>query len=161
MCSCYDKLSNNLSLKEVLKSNTAERLNIDNSPTLSHLKNLKYLAEEVFQPLRDFAGSAIHVNSGYRGPELNTAIGGSKSSHHMIGCALDLDNDNKNSEFTNVDIFNYIKDYLPFTQLIWEFGDDKSPAWVHVAIQRGRENEKSIKKAMKVNGKTIYKLMTF
>jgi len=155
------KLSNNLTLSEVIKSNTADRLGIDNAPCDCALDNLKYLAEEIFQPLRDFAGSPIYINSGYRSQLLNKAIGGSKTSHHMKGMALDIDNDGKNDDFVNVDIFNYIKDYLPFTQLIWEFGDDESPAWVHVAIERGRGKEKQILKAVKENGITKYRAMSF
>lgn len=151
------KISNHLSLREVIKSNTAERLGIDNTPTEEHLENLKYLAELIFEPLREFAGSPIYVNSGYRGPKLNTAIGGSKRSHHMRGCALDVDNDYKNNKFTNLDIFYYIKDNLPFTQLIWEFGTDKSPAWVHFAVERGREDEKQVLIAYKKDGKSKYK----
>lgn len=152
------KLSTNLSLAECIKSNTAERRGIDNTPTNEHCTNLKYVAEKVFQPLRDHAGSAIYISSGYRSPDLNTAIGGSKTSHHCRGCALDLDNDNKNTKFTNVDIFHYIKDNLPFTQLIWEFGTDDSPAWVHVAIEKGREDEKKILIAYRKDGKSKYKL---
>lgn len=155
------RISKNLTLNEVVKSNTAERLGIDNEPCACALDNLKYLAAKVFQPLRDFAGSPIYINSGYRSQLLNKAIGGSKTSHHMKGMALDLDNDGKNDDFINVDIFNYIKNYLPFTQLIWEFGDDVSPAWVHVAIKRGEETKKQILKAVKEEGKTKYSAMTF
>jgi len=150
------KLSKNLWLSEVTKSNTAKRRSISNIPTQEHKENLVYLAENLFQPLRDEAGSPIYVNSGYRSKELNKAVGGSKTSHHCIGAALDLDNDNKNSEWTNADIFFFIKDNLQFTSLIWEFGDDQKPAWVHVSLIKGREDEKKVLKASTVNGKTKY-----
>jgi len=150
------KLSKNLSLSEVTYSKTALRRNIDNTPTDEHIENLKYLAENVFQPIRDHFGVPIYISSGYRSPELNKAIGGSPRSFHSHGMALDLDQDHRNTGISNYDVFHYIKDNLPFTELIWEFGLS-TPNWVHVAIARGRENEKQIKIAQKVNGKTKYK----
>ena len=152
------KLSKNLSLNEVTKSNTAERRGIDNSPTEAHIKNLKYIAEEVFQPLRDNFGVPIYISSGYRSPALNEAIGGSPRSFHSHGMALDLDQDNRNKGVSNCDVFYYIKDNLQFTELIWEFGDEYEPNWVHVAIAPGREDEKKIKIAEKINGKTQYRI---
>ena len=152
------KLSKNLSLNEVTKSNTAERRGIDNSPTEAHIKNLKYIAEEVFQPLRDNFGVPIYISSGYRSPALNEVIGGSPRSFHSHGMALDLDQDNRNKGVSNCDVFYYIKDNLQFTELIWEFGDEYEPNWVHVAIAPGREDEKKIKIAEKINGKTQYKI---
>ena len=87
------KLSKNLSLAEVTKSTTAKRLGIDNTPDDWVTENLKKVAEHVFQPLRDHFGRPIFVSSGYRSPELNVAIGGSKRSQHVEGRALDLDGD--------------------------------------------------------------------
>ena len=151
------KLSNNLSLAEVIKSNTAIRRGIDNTPTDLHIANLRYLAENVFQPIREHFGSAIYVSSGYRSKALNEAIGGSQRSFHSHGMALDLDQDGRSNSVTNTDIFYYIKDNLPFSELIWEFGDENKPDWVHVAIAKGRENEKNAKIAYRENGKTKYK----
>lgn len=151
------KLSNNLTLVEATKSNTAIRRGIDNTPTDAHIENLKYLAQKVFQPLRENFGSAIYVSSGYRSKELNEAIGGSQRSFHSHGMALDLDQDGKSYAVSNADIFYYIKDNLPFSELIWEFGDEDKPDWVHVAIAKGRENEKNAKIAYRENGKTKYK----
>ena len=136
-------LSKNLTLSEVLKSNTAKRLGIDNTPDDEWvLGNLKATAEHVFQPLRDALGCPIHVSSGYRSPELNAAIGGSKRSQHMEGRALDLDAD-VFGRCTNSEIFRWILNNLTFDQLIWEFGDDDNPDWVHVSfvydgVNRGR-----------------------
>lgn len=152
------KLSKNLSLKEVTRSDTASRLNIDNTPTEEHIENLKYLAEMVFQPMRDHFATPIFVSSGYRSVKLNKAIGGSSRSFHCHGMALDIDQDYRNVSVGNGEIFHYIKDNLPFTELIYEFGDDNGPDWVHVALARGRENEKKVKIAKKVNGKTVYEL---
>ena len=152
------KLSKNLSLNEVIKSNTAERKGIDNSPNETHLANLKYLAEQVFQPIRDHFGVPIYISSGYRSPALNEAIGGSPRSFHSHGMALDLDQDGRNKGVSNADVFYFIKENLPFSELIWEFGTENNPNWVHVAIGKGRENEKKIKIAEKINGKTQYKV---
>ena len=152
------KLSKNLSLNETLVSKTALRLNIDNSPTEEHIENLKYIAEKVFQPIREHFGVPIYISSGYRSPELNEAIGGSPRSFHSHGMALDLDQDGRNKGVSNADVFYFIKDNLPFTELIWEFGDESNPNWVHVAIAPGREDEKKIKIAERINNKTTYSI---
>ena len=151
------KLSNNLSLAEVIKSNTAIRRGIDNTPTDDHIENLKYLAEKVFQPIREHFGCPIFVSSGYRSKELNEAIGGSQKSFHSHGMALDLDMDGKASGVSNTDIFMYILNNLNYTELIWEFGTENKPDWVHVAIAKGRETEKNTKIAYREEGKTKYK----
>ena len=150
------KLSKNLSLHEVTKSDIAMRKGIDNTPSEEHLENLKYLAKKVFQPIREHFGVPIYISSGYRSPELNKAVGGSSRSFHSHGMALDLDQDGRNKGVSNSDVFYFIKDNLPFTELIWEFGDENNPNWVHVAIASGREDEKNIKIAQKVNNQTIY-----
>ena len=152
------KLSKNLSLSEVTKSNTAMRRGIDNSPTETHIENLKYIAEKVFQPIRNHFGVPIYISSGYRSQALNEVIGGSPRSFHSHGMALDLDQDGRNRGVSNADVFFYIKECLPFTELIWEFGDENNPNWVHVAIAEGREDEKKIKIAEKINNKTQYKI---
>ena len=150
------KLSKNLSLSEVTYSQTAIRRDIDNSPTEAHIENLKYVAEKVFQPIREHFGVPIYISSGYRSKDLNEAIGGSPRSFHSHGMALDLDQDGRNKGVSNADVFYYIKNNLSFTELIWEFGDETNPNWVHVAIAPGRENEKNIKIAQKVNNRTTY-----
>ena len=106
------KLSKNLSLNEVIKSNTAERKGIDNNPNETHLANLKYLAEQVFQPIREHFGVPIYISSGYRSPALNEAIGGSPRSFHSHGMALDLDQDGRNKGVSNADVFYFIKENL-------------------------------------------------
>ena len=137
------KLSKNLSLAEVVRSETAKRLGIDNNPTKEHLDNLKAIAENVFQPIRDHFNCPIHVSSGYRSEDLNRAIRGSKMSLHMQGCALDLDMDFTN--VSNTEVFNYIKDNLEFDTLIWEFNnEDGSPKWVHVSYIEGKNRKQVI-----------------
>lgn len=142
------KLSKNLSLREVTRSKTAKRLGLKNEPDTPQITNLKLLAEHVFQPLRDNFGVPIYVSSGYRSPKLNSAIGGSNTSQHCQGRALDLDAD-VFGEISNADIFHYIKDCLDFDQLIWEFGDDSNPDWVHVSYTSPTENRGRVLKAYK------------
>ena len=151
------KLSKNLSLSECTKSQTAKRLGIKNEPDEQVIKNLRSVAENIFQPCRDHFDCPIYVSSGYRSPELNTAIRGSKTSQHMSGQALDLDADVFQG-ITNADIFNYIKDNLEFDQLIWEFGDEDSPDWVHVSYNPYGDNRNRALKSVKIEGGgTAYK----
>lgn len=147
------KLSENLSLAEMVRSESAKRLGIDNKPTPEHLENIKLLAFCVFQPIREHFKRPILISSGYRSEALNKAVGGSRTSQHSTGQAMDIDMDG--TEITNKQIFDFIKDNLDFDQLIWEFGTDINPSWVHVSYS-GKKNRKQILKAKKVNGKTIY-----
>jgi len=149
------KLSDNLSLKEVIKSNTATFHGIDNNPNEEQLSNLKSIAKNVFQPIRNELGKII-VSSGLRSEELNRVLKGSKTSQHCEGKALDLDNDGNEDLATNSEIFHFIKDNLVFDQLIWEFGNDNNPSWVHVSYQANGMNRKEILRAIKVNGRTKY-----
>ena len=149
------KLSKNLTLKEAIKSNTASRLGIPNIPEDWEIHNLRAVAENVFQPVRDHFGVPIGVSSGYRSKELNKAIGGSKYSQHMIGEALDIDADIYGG-VTNAEIFNYIKNNLEWDQMIWEFGDDEEPNWVHVSYKEAGRNRKQIKRARRDEKNRIY-----
>lgn len=153
------KLSKNLSLAEATKSNTANRLNIDNTPDDWAKENLKAIAEHVFQPLRDAFKCPIYVSSGYRGPELNAAIGGSKRSQHMEGRALDLDAD-VFGRCTNGEIFRWILNNVTFDQLIWEFGDNDNPDWVHVSyVHDGINRGRCLKACRDDEGKTYYEVI--
>jgi len=148
------QLSQHLTLKEAIKSDTAVRLGISNLPNNEQLENLKTVATEVFQKVRDYFGVPIKISSGFRSEALNKAIKGSKTSDHMKGSALDIDVDG----FTYIDnkaIFNYVKDNLEFKQLIWEFGDDNNPDWVHISYVKG-QNKKEILRAVRKGGKTLY-----
>ena len=152
------KLSENLSLSEVIKSNTAIRKGIDNHPTQEHLEALEDIADNIFQPIREHFKVSIGISSGYRSRKLNEAIGGSKNSQHSKGEALDLDAD-MYGKITNKQIFDFIKDNLVFDQLIWEFGTDNEPNWVHVSFTTRRPNRMMILKAYKSKGKNKYKTM--
>jgi hypothetical protein len=151
------KLSEHLTLSEVTKSDTAKRLGIDNNPTPEHLANLKLLAENIFEPIRKHFGKPIFLSSGYRSKALNSAVPGSSStSQHCSGEALDLDQDGKQTGVTNKMVFDYIKNNLNFDQLIWEFGTDSNPDWVHVSWESTGKQRKMILKATRVNGKPVY-----
>jgi hypothetical protein len=151
------KLSENLNLSEVTKSDTAKRLGIDNNPTPEHLANLKLVAENIFEPIRKHFGKPIFLSSGYRSKALNSAVPGSSStSQHCSGEALDLDQDGKSTGVTNKMVFDYIKNNLNFDQLIWEFGTDSNPDWVHVSWESTGKQRKMILKATRVNGKPVY-----
>lgn len=154
------KLSKHLSLKEATYSATAIKNGLNNKPNIGQLEVLKALAVNIFEPCRKFCGGPLKVTSGFRGPQLNSLIGGSLTSDHCVNdhntAALDLDCDvYKNS--TNADLFNYIKDCLDFKQLIWEFGDDEQPNWVHVSWSTNAHfNKREILIAKRINGRTVY-----
>jgi zinc D-Ala-D-Ala carboxypeptidase len=153
-----DRISEHISLKEGIKSRTATRLSIDNTPKSLDLINMKTIAEKVFEPLRKFVGGPIAINSFYRSPKLNSAIGGSTSSQHCDGCALDIDDTYGHK--TNAEMFQYIKENLDYDQMIWEFGDDDSnPDWVHVSYVSEDTNRRRLLRAIKINGKTRYQVM--
>ena len=143
------KLSKNFTLAEMTNSQTAKRLGIDNQPSPEQLEALVELCGKVLQPIRDKFGP-VRVTSGLRAPALNKAIGGSSSSQHCKGEASDIDFGNRNGE-----VFAWIVDNLTFDQLIWEFGDEKNPAWIHISYKYGK-NRKQILKAVKQNGRTKY-----
>jgi D-alanyl-D-alanine dipeptidase len=148
------QLSKNLSLAEVIRSETAKRKGVSNMPTEAHIANFKLLAEKVFQPIREHFSVPIHISSGYRSEALNKAIKGSNTSQHCTGEAIDIDMDA--TSVTNAEIFKYIKDNLEFDQLIWEFGTDANPDWVHVSYESTGKQRKQILKAVKKGGATSY-----
>lgn len=149
------KISPHLNLAELTRSETAKRNGIDNTPTAEHLENFKLLADKVFEPIREHFKTPIFISSGYRSKELNELIKGSATSQHCKGQAIDIDMDGGNGEVTNRMVFDFIKNKLDFDQLIWEFGTDFNPDWVHVSYVKGK-NRKQKLKAVRTNGKTSY-----
>ena len=147
-------ISKNISYKEGVYSNTAIRRGIDNIPNEDQLSNMKLLAEKVFQPLREWVGKPIKINSFFRSPELNTAIGGSGKSQHCKGQAIDIDD--TFGYVSNAEMYHWIKENLDFDQMIWEFGDDDNPNWVHVSYVSPEKNRNRCLKAYKDKGKTKY-----
>ena len=115
------------------------------------------IAENVFEPLRKWVGGPIKINSFFRSPELNKAIGGSSKSQHCEGRAIDIDD--TYGWKSNAEMYNYIKNNLDFDQLIWEFGTDDNPDWVHVSYVSVDGNRRRCLKAEKVNNKTTYKII--
>ncbi|AEV31382.1 Peptidase M15 [Owenweeksia hongkongensis DSM 17368] len=150
-------LSTNLSLLEVTKSQTAVRHSIDNTPNAQQLENLKRVAENIFQPIREHFNTPIFISSGFRCEDLNTRIGGSRTSSHCKGEALDIDMDGRGT-ITNRQVFDYVRANLQFDQLIYEFGDDQNPGWVHISYKK-TGNRNQVLKASKVNGRTTYTQM--
>ena len=147
------RLSENFTLQEFTKSQTAERRGIDNTPVEGHLENAKALFENVVQPVRDNFGVTV-INSGYRSGDLNYAIGGSNTSQHCKGQAVDIECPGT----PNYDVAKWIEENLDFDQLILEFYTPGIPdsGWVHVSY-KSEDNRKGVLTAMKENGKTIYK----
>ncbi len=151
------KISEHLDLSELIRSESAKRNGISNMPTEAHISNLKLLAEKIFEPIRNNFRCPIHVSSGYRSKELNAKVGGSTTSQHSSGEAIDLDMDGTPNGVTNKMIFDYIYKNLDFDQLIWEFGTNENPDWVHVSYESTGKQRKQVLKAYKENGKTKYK----
>ena len=150
-------ISNHISYKEATYSRTATRLDIENKPNEKQMQSMCLIADEVFEPLRMYVGGPIKINSFFRAPKLNKAIGGSTKSQHCHGQAIDLDD--TFGRATNAEMYNFIKQNLDFDQMIWEFGDDDNPNWVHVSYVSPEENRKRCLKAYKENGKTKYKVI--
>ena len=147
------RVSKNFALSEMVKSATAERLNVDNSPSDIHLVNLTHLAIHILQPVRDQFG-VITINSGYRSPALNAKVGGSKTSQHCNGQAADFES----FSTPNPDLAKWIANNLEFDQLILEFYDGVNPnsGWVHCSYNL-MGNRKKILTALKTGGKVVYK----
>ena len=147
------RISKNFALSEMVKSATAERMGVDNSPNLLHLVNLTHLAIHILQPVRDQFG-VITINSGYRSPTLNAKVGGSKTSQHCNGQAADFES----FSTPNPDLAKWISKNLDFDQLILEFYDgvDPNSGWIHCSYNL-MGNPKKILTALKTGGKVVYK----
>ena len=139
-------LSKHVTLQEFQNSPTATTHGIKNEMSATQIESAKLLCENVFEPLRIHLNIPIKISSGFRSVQLNKMIGGSKTSQHTKGEAMDIKIDAKG--------FHFIKDKLEFDQLIWEFGNDEQPSWIHVSFSS--RNRKQVLKASKKNGKTIY-----
>ena len=148
------QLSQNFSLAEMVKSETALRHGLDNTPGEAEIENLRLLCEHVLQPLRDAYQRGIKVNSGFRAPDVNAAVGGSRTSDHCKGQAADIEIPG----VANYDLASYISQYFYFTQLILEFYTPGVPdsGWVHVSYDPNNL-KRHVMTAMRENGKTVYK----
>ena len=149
-------ISKHISYKEGVYSRTAMRRGIKNNPNAEQMENMVAIAEEVFEPLRVWVGGPIKINSFFRCPELNTVIGGSSKSQHCKGQAIDIDD--VYGRRSNAEMFTYIREMLDFDQVIWEFGTDMNPNWIHVSYVSKEENRNRCLKAYKDDrGRTKYK----
>tara|TARA_R110000824_G_C15206814_1_gene676233 strand:+ start:1020 stop:1472 length:453 start_codon:yes stop_codon:yes gene_type:complete len=144
------KISKNISYKEAINSNYALIHKINNKPSKAVVENMEVLSEKIFEPLREWAGGPIRVNSFFRSNELNSAIKGSLNSQHLTGNAIDISTLNEKS---NAELFYYIKNNLDFDQLIWEFGNSEEPKWIHVSFSTTSKNRK---RTLQVLRKGIY-----
>jgi hypothetical protein len=145
------KLSNSFNLIEFTSSETASRRGIDNTPSIAVIENLRLLCENVLQPLRDKYGKSINITSGYRSPKLNKAIGGSSTSQHCYGQAADIQVDKKDY----LKVWEILKT-LPFDQIIFEFGTESAPDWIHVSFVQGKNRGQKLKAVKNIFGKTQY-----
>ena len=150
-------ISEHISYKEGVYSRTATRLNIDNEPNNEQMDNMCLIAQEVFEPLRMWVGGPIKINSFFRSPKLNKAIGGSTKSQHCHGQAIDIDDTFNRA--TNAEMYEFIKEHLDFDQMIWEFGNEDNPDWVHVSYVSEDESRNRCLQAYKENGRTKYKII--
>ena len=147
-------ISKHISYHEGTYSQTGVRRDLDNTPDDDQLKRMEEVAENLFEPLREWVGGPIKINSFFRGEPVNTAIGGSRKSQHMKGQAIDIDDTFGHK--TNAEMYHYVKDNLDFDQLIWEFGTEENPNWLHISWVSHRPNRKKLTVAKKVNGRTKY-----
>ena len=157
------KLSEHLSMAEVVHSQIAMRNNIDNLPTEEHIVNLKNLAVNFFEPLRSAVcadrgeNTPLIISSGYRSKKLNSYVKGSRNSQHCKGEAIDIDLDGWYEDFDNGDLFYLIMEEFSFDQLIWEFGTEDKPDWVHVSYVSAEKNRNKVTISKRVDGKVVYK----
>ena len=150
-------ISKHVSYKEGVYSITSIRRGIDNTPNDDQLHFMELIAENVFDPLRQYVGGPIKINSFFRCPELNKAIGGSGKSQHCNGQAIDIDD--TFGRMTNAEMYHWIKENLDFDQMIWEFGDDDNPNWVHISYVSPEKNRNRCLLAYKENGRSKYKVV--
>ena len=149
------KISDHITYAEAIHSNTAKRKGIDNTPSETQVEAMKLLAEKIFEPLREWVGGPIKVNSFFRSEALNESIGGASSSQHCKGQAIDIDD--VYGKKTNADMYHWIQTNLDYDQMIWEFGTDMQPNWIHVSYVSEEKNRNKCLKAYKEHGRTKYK----
>ena len=149
-----ENISKHITYKEATHSNTATRKGITNSPDAEQLVRMKALAKHILEPTREYFGKPIYYNSFFRCITLNQVLGGSNTSDHVTGNAADIDTKGQEG-FSNADLFNHIKETYDFDQLIWEFGDDNEPDWVHVSY-RAENNRNQVLRAKRIDGVVRY-----
>ena len=151
------KISNHITYAEAIHSSTAKRECIDNTPNPNQIEAMRLLAKEIFEPLRSWVGGPIKVNSFFRSAALNNKIGGALSSQHCKGQAVDIDD--VYGCKTNAEMYHWIKENLDFDQMIWEFGTDTQPNWIHISYVSKEDNRNKCLKAYKEHNTTKYKVI--
>jgi len=154
------RVSKHISRKEAIFSPTAIRKGITNEPTAKQWECMSKVANRCFEPAREHFGKPIYINSFFRCVTLNKAIGGSGSSDHINGMAIDMDTRGQ-KDFTNLELFHWLRLNVDFDQLIYEYGNEQEPDWVHISYRSEKENRKQVLKAFRKEGKTAYEFMTF
>jgi hypothetical protein len=149
-----ENISAHISYKEATISPTAVRLGIKNTPDEMQLKRMKLVAEKCFEPIRANYAKPINVTSFFRSALLNKAIGGSSTtSQHMQGEAIDFVCENMK------DLFAWIRKNVEFDQLIWEYGDDNEPDWIHISYTEQRHNRQQVLRVKRVDGKMVWTVL--
>lgn len=152
-------ISAHISYREATRSATAKRHGIRNTPNPAVVENMTIVAEQIFEPLRTANGNRpIRVNSFFRSRKLNAIVKGSKNSQHILGQAIDLDD--AYGGMTNAEMFRWIVDHVDFDQIIWEYGNNDNPDWVHVSYVSEEENRRTKLRAKRKDGKTVFELIT-
>jgi len=152
-----ENISKNITYAEAIHSSTAKREQIDNTPGPSQIESMKLLAEKIFQPLRKWVGGPVKVNSFFRSAALNSKIGGASSSQHCKGQAMDIDD--VYGCKSNAEMYTWIKENLSFDQMIWEFGTDTQPNWLHISYVSEEDNRNKCLKAYKEHNQNKYKVI--
>jgi hypothetical protein len=148
-------VSKHITYAEATKSQEAVRLGIENKPTDTEFFNMTLVSNKCFEPLREHHAKPIGVSSFFRSAKINEKVGGSTSSQHCKGMAIDIDADIFNNGISNSEIFLWLEANVDFDQLIWEFGTDTNPAWVHISYNNGK-NRKQKLRALKTGNSTQY-----
>ncbi len=150
------KISDHITYAEAIHSNTAKRKSIDNTPSQTQVDAMKLIAEKIFEPLRKWVGGPIKVNSFFRSVTLNETIGGVASSQHCKGQAIDIDD--VYGYKSNAEMYKWVQENLDYDQMIWEFGTDTQPNWIHISYVSKEENRNKCLKAYKEHSRTKYKV---
>ncbi len=150
-------ISTHISMQEATRSGYAAEHGIKNEPGTAEIQAMQYVAQTVFEPLRAHFGVPIQINSFFRCPKLNQAIGGAANSQHVSGKAMDIE---ATGNVTNAQLFEHIRKNLPFDQLIWEGGTDTNPAWVHVSLNKGANRYQVLRARKNAAGKMTYEDIT-
>ena len=150
------RISKHISYREATHSATAKRRGLDNTPNQEQLENMYKVAEFIFEPLRLFVGGPIKIISFFSCGDVNKAVGGTSRSQHCKGQAIDIDD--VFGHKTNAEMFQYVRENLDFDQMIWEFGSNNNPSWLHISYVSKAENRNRILRAVKRDGKTKYEL---